>query len=484
MTDGDPTEPPGAEPTAAEPTTAEPAADEPTTAEPTTADDEAVAADLHRRHHRARPVALVALLVLALLLGWTYLRIEPPAPGAFYSPPADLPSTPGTLLRTEPIAGAPPGSTGWKILYTSTGLDGQPVAVSGVVFAPTAAPTTGARDVVAWAHPTTGVADWCAPSIYSSTVAQTIPGLVGFLQHGQVVVATDYPGLGTPGMHPYLVGESEGRAVLDAVRAARSLDGAHADTRFATWGHSQGGQASLFAGQLAATYAPELQLVGVTAAAPATDLATLVNRDLGTLAGGILLPMAVVSWSDVYPGVDYRAITTTGAQPLIARVAAQCIETEPQAALDLPEAEALRFRFVTQDPTTTPPWTTYLAQNTPGATPIPAPIFIAVGDQDNVVWEDVTVAFTEQLCQRGATVETAVMPGVPHTGAGFAMADATVAWIEARFAGEPAPSTCGQPPLTLSPSPGSVPGAPATAGAPGTTVPVAAGGATGTTVRP
>ena len=41
---------------------------------------------------------------------------------------------------------------------------------------------------------------------------------------GYVVAATDYEGLGTPGVHPYLVGESEGRSVLDAARAARALE--------------------------------------------------------------------------------------------------------------------------------------------------------------------------------------------------------------------------------------------------------------------
>ncbi len=444
----------------------------------TTEGDAAVGS--HRRRHRAvRPVAAVLLLALALASVAAYLRIEPPTPGPFYRPPADLPSQPGTLLRTEALPGVPPGSTGWKILYTSTGLDGAPVAVSGVVIAPTGPPPPGGRDVVAWAHPTTGVADWCAPSLYSSTVAQTIPGLTGFLQAGQVVVATDYPGLGTPGMHPYLVGESEGRSVLDSVRAARALDGAGAGGRFAVFGHSQGGQAALFTGQLARSYAPELQLVGVAAAAPATDLATLVNRDLGTLFGGILLPMALVSWSDIYPGDDWRAVTVTGAQPLVARVAAQCIETEPQAVLDLPEAEALKYRFLTVDPTTTQPWATQLAQNTPGAEPIQVPVFVAVGSDDQVVWPDVTQAYTARLCTQGTTVETAVMPGVPHTGAGFAMADAAVAWIEARFAGEPAPSTCGGPPTTVYASPGSVSGAPS---APGTTLAPGIAATTGATL--
>ena len=35
---------------------------------------------------------------------------------------------------------------------------------------------------------------------------------------------TDYQGLGTPGPHPYLVGEAEGRGVLDIVSAARQLE--------------------------------------------------------------------------------------------------------------------------------------------------------------------------------------------------------------------------------------------------------------------
>jgi alpha-beta hydrolase superfamily lysophospholipase len=86
----------------------------------------------------------------------------------------------------------------------------------------------------------------------------SIQGLNEMLQQGYVVAATDYPGLGTSGPHPYLVGLSEGRAALDSVRAARSMAGS--DSAFAVWGHSQGGHAALYAGILAANYAPELKL--------------------------------------------------------------------------------------------------------------------------------------------------------------------------------------------------------------------------------
>ncbi len=73
---------------------------------------------------------------------------------------------------------------------------------------------------MAWAHPTTGIVSKCAPSL-ARILFRTIQGLHEMLQRGYLIAATDYPGLGTAGPHPYLVGISEGRAVLDSVRAAR-----------------------------------------------------------------------------------------------------------------------------------------------------------------------------------------------------------------------------------------------------------------------
>ena len=79
-----------------------------------------------------------------------------------------------------------------------------------------------------------------------ASVSQQMAGLRQLIEQGAVVAATDYPGLGTTGPHPYLVGDSEARAVIDSVRAAHNLPGAETGNSFAVWGHSQGGQASLF----------------------------------------------------------------------------------------------------------------------------------------------------------------------------------------------------------------------------------------------
>ena len=136
-------------------------------------------------------------------------------------------------------------------------MKGEPIFVSGVVVVPQGEPPSGGRPIVAWAHPTSGITPRCAPSL-AIFLFQQIQGLRSFVERGYVVAATDYPGLGTPGPHPYLVGDSEARAVIDAVRVAGNLPGAGGGKRFTVWGHSQGGQAALFTGMIAKTYAPEL----------------------------------------------------------------------------------------------------------------------------------------------------------------------------------------------------------------------------------
>jgi hypothetical protein len=127
--------------------------------------------------------------------------------------------SPGKLIRVAAMPDAPEGARAYRILYWSTGLDGKPVEVSGVVIAPRGAPQPGGRPVIAWAHPTTGVVNRRAPSLARVFFA-SVQGLRAMLDRDHVVAATDYPGLGTPEVHPYLVGTSEAHAVLDSVRFA------------------------------------------------------------------------------------------------------------------------------------------------------------------------------------------------------------------------------------------------------------------------
>ena len=138
---------------------------------------------------------------------------------------------PGTVIRTEILNGTPEGATAYRMLYRSLGLDGKPTAVSGIAIVPSGPVPPGGRAIVAWAHPTTGVQPQCGPS-RSGGIFQSIQGLRAMIARGYIVAATDYPGLGAPGTHPYLIGASEGRSVVVSVRAARQLAGASAGRRF------------------------------------------------------------------------------------------------------------------------------------------------------------------------------------------------------------------------------------------------------------
>ncbi len=355
--------------------------------------------------------------------------------------PASAHAAPGEIIRIEPLTGGGPGnSNAFRILYRSTGLNGAPIEVSGAIWFPDEPPPEGGWPVVAWAHPTSGVVEKCAPSLMPDVAGMTW-GLPEMLLRGYVVVATDYPGLGTPGYHPYLIGVSEGRAVLDSVRAARNIPETGAQKRFAVWGHSQGGHAALYTGQLAKSYAPELELVGVAAAAPATELAALFEADKGTETGDMLSAMALWSWSHVF-NHKLDGIVAPAAMPAFEQTATDCLETIDEAAALEKAAEPLKEIFLTADPTKVEPWRAIMQRNQPGGAPPGAPVYIAQGTADTTVHPDITKQFARSLCRHGHPVSLALFNGVTHTFIARDAASNAVDWIAARFEGDQAPSDC------------------------------------------
>jgi len=369
---------------------------------------------------------------------------------AFYVAPDPLPDgKPGDLVRSEPLAGAPAGSQAWRVLYLSTGFDGKPTAVSGIVVAPTGAtattgtvPTTD-RPVLSWGHPTTGVVDSCTPSM-STEVFALIPGLQGFLDAGYVVAATDYEGLGTEGVHPYLMGDSEGRSVLDAARAARNLPATGAGDRLLLWGHSQGGQASLFAGQLAASYAPELKLLATAAAAPAGELAKLLDADADTAEGVILGAYAVNAYTDLYddkhPDIEESQVVTPEGLAAIPELVKLCdlTQSDQMAAIAAP----LAGKFFVGDPGSVKPWGDLLGENSVGGTKIDSPVLIAQGEADTIVVPSTTAGVVTTYCGNGTNVTEKTYPGVTHELIGYDSAADVVTWMAGIVGGQTPARTC------------------------------------------
>jgi acetyl esterase/lipase len=397
--------------------------------------DERRTAACKRRRVRLWLASRMFAAVLALIASAALISASPAQEAGFA----------GKLISIQPIPGAPEGASAYRILYSSTGLDGKPVEVSGVVIAPRGLPPPGGRPVVAWAHPTTGVVSRCAPSL-ARVLFASIQGLRLMLERGYVVAATDYPGLGTPEVHPYLVGTSEARAVLDSVRAARAIPEAAAGARFAVWGHSQGGQAALFTGIEAGRYAPELKLVGVAAAAPATDLAQLMTDDLGTRGGNNITAMTLWSWARVYDA-PMDEVVTPQAEPVIDRLTKLCIERWFDVLARRGPTRALEKSFLrVNNLADREPWRRLLEENSPEVLPPEIPVFLAQGSADRLVPPSVTEAYQARLCRNGNRVEFVLMPGVGHAFIARDVAAGAVAWMAARFAGEPAPTNCGASP--------------------------------------
>ncbi|WP_247832854.1 alpha/beta fold hydrolase [Bradyrhizobium sp. 200] len=382
------------------------------------------------------PNALVAVAAVSGLAGMASAQTD------FYKAPESLlAGAPGTLVRQEPMDGAPLDASTYRVLYSSTGLNGRPIFVSGIVIVPQGAPPPGGRPIVAWAHPTSGIVPRCAPSL-AIFLFQQIQGLRSMIARGFVVAATDYPGLGTPGPHPYLVGESEGRAVIDIVRAARSLPRAGEGRDFTVWGHSQGGQAALFAGMMANAYAPELRLLGVAAAAPATDLAKLMSDDINSIGGKNITAMTLWSWHRVY-GAPIDNVVDPRARPAIDRLAQECIEGPFDLIVRQRTGRPLEQYFLTvQDPTKAEPWRSLLERNSTGVLSPEIPIFLAQGTNDQIIQPAVTQAYMDKLCKAGSKVRMVMLPGIGHGRAAQASTMAAVNWISGRFAGKTPPDDC------------------------------------------
>ncbi len=388
-----------------------------------------------------RPWSALACAMMAMVLYAGAAQPEAGHPLGDVGSREIIAAKPGSILRVWPqVGGSVENATAYRILYRSTGLNGEPIAVSGAVLFRGDAARATRRDIVAWAHPTTGVVEKCAPTLLPD-LSGTIAGIEEMLDRGYVIAATDYQGLGSEGMHPYLIGVSEARSVLDSVRAARELPDAAAGNRFAVWGHSQGGHAALFTGEQAASYAPELKLVGVAAAAPATYLGELFRADRGSIGGNSLTAMVLLSWSKIYD-IPLDNVVVPAAMRSFKSVASTCIERITEL-LRLEEIEApLQRVFLKVDPTTIEPWRGIMENNTPGKLPPGAPVLILQGTADDLVRPKVSQQFADHLCAGGAVVEMRWLEGVSHAFAGYDGADTAVRWMEDRFHGRPATNGC------------------------------------------
>lgn len=365
------------------------------------------------------PIRCLPLLALVLALPGAAAGAS--VPESFYTPSAGtIPHAHGLMIKSTAISGGslPKGGKSHLILYSSKAPDGRSVAVSGIVTIPKGKAPKGGFPVVSWAHGTTGIADSCAPSRHATDPPDNVyvrhfqAEATHWVKEGFVVAQTDYQGLGTPGLHPYLIGASEGRSVIDIVSAARGLN-KHVGKRWAAIGHSQGGHATLWAAALGPKYAPGLKLTGAVPLAPASHVgeqSDLIKKIDGNPFGG--LPALIIAAGLERGGFDVSAALSDKALALYPQIDQICLDK--LSAQDSWGGLALKDIF--REGYDTGPLTTLIAANDPEDLTIKVPLLIAQGKSDTTVFPAYTDQTVSDLRGRGTKVTYKQYEGVNHTG--------------------------------------------------------------------
>ena len=368
-----------------------------------------------------------------------------PADDPFYVAPRGLAKlAPGTVLRSRPVTirglGLPMPVSAWQVLYRSTDARGRPNAVSGTVAMLADGKPAAGRPLVAYNIGTHGLAPQCAPSFLVRKGEDPEEALMaGVVTRGWAIMVTDYEGQGTPGPHTYTSGLATGRAVLDGARAALRLPAAGLDgaAPVGLWGYSEGGFASTWAAELAPVYAPELNLAGTAAGGVPADLMHTARKiDGGPLAGFLLA--AAVGLDRADPRMKLAPLLNEDGRDAVRTIKGMCASDWMPRFANHP----VRHFTMSPDPLALPQVATVIGASRLGRGTPNAPMYVYEAGRDEFIDVADVRALVRAYCRKGVTVAYDEDAAGDHLSTAVRNASAALDWLEARFAGEQAPSTC------------------------------------------
>jgi len=302
----------------------------------------------------------------------------------------------------------------------------------------------GCRPLVSYAVGTRGIGDACAPSY---TLANGIDYEGAFIAtavaRGWAVAVSDYQGLGTPGQHTYVVGQAEGRAVLDVARAAQRLSGTglSSSSPVGLMGYSQGGGAAGWAAQLAPTYAPELKVKGAAIGGVPGDLTAVADALDGSPFVALAL-LASIGFDAAYPELKLSNYLNARGQSLLTSAKDVCLVSFDGLPKLIDTAFSSIDDYVTTNPLATPAWQARLNENKLGASKPTTPVYMFHALFDEMVDYGQAADLRRTWCAKGATVTWATYPIAEHVAGMVEGAPAALDYLSARFAGLPAVGNC------------------------------------------
>ncbi|MEV6767508.1 lipase family protein [Nocardia sp. NPDC051030] len=356
--------------------------------------------------------------------------------GSPTGPASAAESTPGTVITAIPQpAGWRGMNDGTVIDYWMTGIHGELQPASGALFVPAGPPPPAGWPIIAYDHGTSGLGPGCGEE--TTADAPPVRGVMSdWVAQGFAVVAPDYLGLGRfdTGPHPYLGIHTEATATIDLVRAARAARPELSRT-WAVFGGSQGGQAALGAGNLQASYAPELDFRGTIAVDPESDLEKVLPIAAPSTptpldkweATGLIAGM-LTGLNAAHPELNVDSYLSPHGRELIATISRLCFPDIFPLVEGVSIGDLLSRPLA--DSTFDSTLTHYMAVPTTGYN---APILLLLNATDLVVPSPFHATLAAQLTANAIDFQTVV--GVNrHTQLDHQMRDALSAFITRIFA--------------------------------------------------
>jgi pimeloyl-ACP methyl ester carboxylesterase len=341
---------------------------------------------------------------------------------------------PGSLLSREPVDTGIAGARAWKIRYVSRDVNGVAHEASGLVIAPVG--SGHHRPIFTWCHGTTGLGDAACPSAQPDPARELItyftpeatrqidygvPGLQGFIDDGWVVCATDYQGLGTPGMHQYTVNITNARDAIYIAHAARDLD-AGAGTTLGCAGWSQGGGAAAAVAELDAADYGDLTLIGTVPMSPGVGKIALENPASATaaLSNPDIPPDShlVMVLAGTYAANSTKLTLAQAFSPLGVEIIEAAWNSQPVHHLNDTIARMFRLKgaVLNPDPPNFEEWKNLIVAGSAANKKPVAPVLVCIDAFDNgtvvpVSWQ---TAYIEAAKALGGAVETREYPNDDH----------------------------------------------------------------------
>jgi Secretory lipase len=403
--------------------------------------------------HLVSVASIACLSALALPLAAQAQQLLPvanakvkPMQDSFYAPPADsyLASVePGTIVRYRPL----PASSlwadvkeGWQIMYRSTDGKNKPVAMVTTFLVPKTVSATG-KKLVSYQSFYDSLTLNCSPSgltlngkLFDKTFYKNA------LSSGYYVTLADYEGLDSQWIAAY----NTGHGVLDSIRAVQkfSKSGLDSNTPVGLFGYSGGGFATMWAAELAESYAPELKIVGAAGGGLPVNPINVAKKVDGKFFAGAYFG-AVVGLSRAYPELDIDTYANDAGKAMVADAGTRCLggaaSGNPELLtkyaykkgtdylkdpnfLDLPEIQAIG------------------RENTMGQFMPKVPVFIWQGTLDELMPITDADNLVKTYCDAGVKVQYKRMT-TDHVLGALQLSNA-LSYLKDRFAGKAAPSTC------------------------------------------